>query len=1289
MGLRIEQTGQPLAPEPAPSIVEEDVPGNPFSESKKTLDNGVKKESPFQAPPIAESVQSSNSDAPGNPFASPPPPGLSRQAKSEIKRHFDDNVPRNADGTPKEATTFLEGIEAGIQKSAEGLFLRGRKPDILLPEDAPMYMRIAEQVGQVEGDLPAMVFAMPEGAATGAAIGGMIGGPFGAVAGAIVGGGAASFAFPEALRRVMMDSYENGEVKDFADFWARASSVLIGTGKAAVIGGATAGVGAAVGKVLSPVIDATTGQLISAGVSPLTRGTATIASEIATMTIVGSALEGRLPEPQEFLDAAMLVGGFHAAGKIATKLRKTYAETGATPQQVLDDANTSPDIKMDLLSENDEIPKAYGNSSSTTQLELGSKNKTKSQTEKTVRSDAENKILSQIQTTPEAEKVPLKERVKEGAYQAYSHFVEKLFEIKRGVDQLANNPDAISAEENPYILSRMANDYRAKTLHVLENGTLDFKTLAKNGESLSEVLKPVRDDLDGLNAFMAAFRSFELERRGIESGFDSESAKQVLKDGASKYGKVAKALVDFQNRNLQYLRDSGVISSKAFDLMLEANRAYIPFKRIFTPEEIANGKGSEKGSSLKSIQGSERAIQSPLQSIVENTESMFRMAENNRAVGALVKLAENSENKDLIKKVKTPMKNIGISPEEIARFFREHGVAADASAFEGMDFDIFRPKNSPLKDNQFAYLRDGKKEIYETKLGLAKAIKAIDGDITSTNILVRFARGVTAIKKVGITYALEFATNNMLRDQTTASVFTKGGTKPFVDVFAAIGNLIEKDDIYYNWLKAGGAGGTFINLNKSTLQKDIFALDKETGFIENGLNVLKTAHDKIEGAFRIIEQAPRLAEFKRVSQGETSGPKIFEGGFASREVTVDFERIGSQMSAYNSVTAFLNPAIQGVDKTVRAIRENPKEVISAALALITLPSVLLWVQNHNDPRYTEIPQWEKDLYWHFLLNNWQKAKDPTELNGLPAHLVRQASDGSYEVNHGTILKYRKPQELGLFGSLAERTLDAFFTDNPDAYKNFAATIQGLIVPNLTPDTVLPVVEQGVNKSLFLQAPLVPDGLKGLLPDQQYTNYTSESAKILGKFISVLPGIRSIGPRDTPLSSPIVLENYIRSWSGSLGNYALQVADQLLIKSGTIKDPIKPDYSISDIPFIKAFVTRYPSAQSGSITSFEDSYIEAKASWDSFNHAKAVGRTDDLQKILDEHQANIEAFKVMEPIQKALATHRKMINFIYNNADMTREEKKQQIDGLYYGMIEMAKEGNAALDIQKRNAAKTK
>jgi hypothetical protein len=252
-------------------------------------------------------------------------------------------------GEPRQAGSIWDDIASGYQSSATGLFARGKLPDVTLnPAHATWYDKALESAANVVSDLPEMV--------VGGAAGGMIGrvfGPRGIVKGAAIG----AFAVPAEIRSALIKSYQSGEASSSADFLTRAGIVIKGlsdadvqkaTAKAALIGGMTAAGGMyaarGVGSLIAPSIGT------SIGVKTATRliGGAQAGGAIAGMTVTPAALDGKLPEPQDFLNAAIVVGGLHSATAIAGKVGNIYSKSGVMPEQVVADAQIDPHVAIDL-----------------------------------------------------------------------------------------------------------------------------------------------------------------------------------------------------------------------------------------------------------------------------------------------------------------------------------------------------------------------------------------------------------------------------------------------------------------------------------------------------------------------------------------------------------------------------------------------------------------------------------------------------------------------------------------------------------------------------------------------------------------------------------------------------------------------------------------------------------------------------------------------------------------------------------------------------------------------------
>jgi hypothetical protein len=250
---------------------------------------------------------------------------------------------------PRAAHSLADAIEAGWQSSATGLALRRRLPTIVLdPQHATWYQHLAETGTRLLAEAPEMIAGSIGGSAAGAAAGSAVPG-LGTAVGGILGGGAGAMALPTALRTALMERYSKGEATSAADFLNRTNIVLKSSGKDALVGGLTAGAGAAAAQGLAPILgDAVASGALSAGAARVAGAASKGAAEYGAMTISPALLDGRLPEPDDFRDAAILTVGLHAAGLAAGRMREIYARTGVEPVMVERLASVDPTIAEDL-----------------------------------------------------------------------------------------------------------------------------------------------------------------------------------------------------------------------------------------------------------------------------------------------------------------------------------------------------------------------------------------------------------------------------------------------------------------------------------------------------------------------------------------------------------------------------------------------------------------------------------------------------------------------------------------------------------------------------------------------------------------------------------------------------------------------------------------------------------------------------------------------------------------------------------------------------------------------------
>ena len=264
---------------------------------------------------------------------------------------------------PREANGVWDDLVSGYQGSATGLMARGKLPDVELnPSHAAWYDKALEGIGSTISDLPEMI----AGGATGGYIGSKVAGP----RGGLIGMGAGAMAVPAEIRASLIKSYQSGDTSSSADFLSRTGIIIKGladsdvqkeTAKAALVGGITAGSGMYAsrlfGNSIAPMIGSTISPRLAMG---LIRG-AEAGGAITGLAVTPAALEGRLPEPSDFTNAAIVVGGMKLAASIAGKMGQIYSATGRTPEEVVADAQNVPEIAEQLKADTPitELPEEY------------------------------------------------------------------------------------------------------------------------------------------------------------------------------------------------------------------------------------------------------------------------------------------------------------------------------------------------------------------------------------------------------------------------------------------------------------------------------------------------------------------------------------------------------------------------------------------------------------------------------------------------------------------------------------------------------------------------------------------------------------------------------------------------------------------------------------------------------------------------------------------------------------------------------------------------------------------
>lgn len=738
----------------------------------------------------------------------------------------------------------------------------------------------------------------------------------------------------------------------------------------------------------------------------------------------------------------------------------------------------------------------------------------------------------------------------------WNSFYAATFDRFDPIKKVTDETRPVDIENDPYKLARLFSGWIGRAEHFLQYGSFDAKTGAVNGQSLQKILEPVKDRLDDLRVYLIARRVIEKGTQGINSGIELSDAKQALKDFDSpEFQKIADALYLYQDSLVQYLVDRGMMSQESAVAIRNANQDYVPFYRLMEAavgagqNESSGGAGTSKFADLwsptKRMKGSSRMIVDPLESIIKNTYAFINLAERNRVADVLVR--EASKHPDmgwLVESVATPMAPTQFSLERIRTHLESIGID-----LTGINIDVvttvFGPQSKGSHgDNVISVFRDGKRKFYQVDPELYRALEGLDEE--TAPLAIRLLAMPAKLLRLGATgLGPEFMFRNPGRDTMDAFMQSEYGFKPGIDTIRGLLHALKRDDLYKEWLRSGGAMTSLAELDRDNLQlkiKDLMATP--LGYaVRHPIEALRLFST-------LSEEASRLGEF---ALARKHGASVEEGGFASREATIDFARRGTTTRIVNMVAAFWNANLQGQDKFIRTHKKNFKRTVIRGTLGMTLPSLLLYLLNRDNPDYEELRKgsmsWLGDLFWLI----------PTR--GTPLH------------GYTPFIPIPKPFLYGLvYSSIPERVMEWIDKNDSSAFDGLTGSLVHQIpVPAVS--ALTPMMEAWANKSAFTGRPLTPSYLMNFPIEDRYEYYTSEPAKLFSEF-AVKLGL--------PVS-PMQVDNAIFGYSGGMGR---MIIDALNPGFRAIEGlPPGPAWNMSDVPGLKAFAVRFPSGSLDSVQKF--------------------------------------------------------------------------------------------------------
>lgn len=688
------------------------------------------------------------------------------------------------------------------------------------------------------------------------------------------------------------------------------------------------------------------------------------------------------------------------------------------------------------------------------------------------------------------------------------------------------------------------------------------------GKSLKDILAPLtKNNFQAFNDYLVFKHAPSWLKKGRKvfvkdlniTPADCNRMSAEIESRHPEFKDMQKDLIKFQQQLAkEWLVDTGILSQDAWNKFLGDYPDYVPLMRTFTTAERTGGYRPKSGyvnqrNPVKKAVGSQRGIVSPIESIIEHTGQYTKVEKKNEAGQAFLELVQkNQQDLEDVAKILDPdviALASGLGKVIDAQITDKDGKVIDKFYVEkvlndeGLDgvvevmnrlYEITPEKpQGANKKNIVTVLKNGEPvriEIYDAELLNA---------LTQMTYVQKYAwiRGLGAatatMKNLTTGLNLSFGVaRNIWRDLVTGYISSKTMNanpamyvKYVFDLVGAIGDMLAapiekkvKTGSFAEFLNRAAkhfesyqnmGGGAFA----SPIASDVKQLERAKQDILGKKNVWNMFINFLENLNNTLETAPRLAEYKRTIKKEGNTYKgRSKAIYEANDLTVNFSRFGNDVKAIDSFTPFLNAAMQGIDKTVRAYKDQPVRDILKSIYAVTIPAILLYILNHRDDdigeAYKMLSDYTKDNY--FVI-------------------------GYHDSEGVKFLKIPKPREIGImFGALPERLLRLWAEKDPDAFKNYANdTLQNWLPPDPVTDNILfPAVRSFTFGKNWRFQDLENYAEQQMSPRYRYDENTSGVAKGIGGALNI---------------SPKRIDDFFKSYFGGLAQYGVPLTSE---KGGT-------------------------------------------------------------------------------------------------------------------------------------------
>jgi N12 class adenine-specific DNA methylase/GH24 family phage-related lysozyme (muramidase)/2'-5' RNA ligase len=617
------------------------------------------------------------------------------------------------------------------------------------------------------------------------------------------------------------------------------------------------------------------------------------------------------------------------------------------------------------------------------------------------------------------------------------------------------------------------------------------------GPSLTDAITPVLGKYKQLVKYLVAKRAQRAQQRGLETGMTKEQLAAGLAYGNDRQIQVAALGINaFRGAFLDYLQLEGFLPAQTRRSWEKAwGDTYVPFKRVGDALKTYMTGAPRHHARLprffKRFVGAHSPVLDPLVTMIEDVYAGVAAAMENKATKEMMIMARQQKMGgpwiEILDQQRVPITfNLSEVKATILAELAKQGVDVPTSVQLDPDlFDQFVTIWTPAKltFNGKHYItalnEDGTRTWAEVHdLGLWEMI---DRNLLTANIGLGLMHAFSASVRATATLNVPWMMRNIWRDFQAATAYAPGLYTP-MDTFRGLKSVLFEDEDWQLFLHSGAGQATFNAQDRDVFKRQLRQFNK--GKLRTYFNMI-TFHpfDTLAALRELSEQATRVGGFKMQLKIERASPLgltdagLRRAAIVGREITQDFQKIGSTVRRINHISAFTAARIGGVTRATEEAKARPAQLALRVAPYIAM-SIALWLINHADDEYDAIPSDQKRLFHHIRI----------------PQVLRDQGWGAY-------LMLPRAFEYGDIANAIEAYLDWQVDRDPqfkDRLPKF--NLDGLMefVLSVMPDMAVAPAEILANYDTFRLRNIFNPYDTDLDPQLQYNRWTSETAKGLGR-----------------------------------------------------------------------------------------------------------------------------------------------------------------------------------------------